>query len=110
MSGLLSGCIIARSSTREESGKKIGEATLRQLEVDSTTQDWVLSVLGEPTRRSAIEEGAEIWVYEYQLKKESRVGVVVLLSSEDEKIENQSVFLEFKNKVLTRYWIEDRQV
>lgn len=47
-----------------------------------------------------------VWVYEYILKKENRVGVIVLLSSEDQKVESQSVYLEFENGILTKHWTE----
>lgn len=37
ITSILSGCVIARSATIEESGKKIGESTLNQLEDNVTT-------------------------------------------------------------------------
>lgn len=103
---ILGGCVIARSTTMEERGRKIGESTLNQLEDQVTTQDWVRAVLGEPTRSEAVSEGKEVWVYEYMLKKENRVGVIVLLSSEDQKVESQSVFLEFQDGILSKHWTE----
>lgn len=106
MCSILSGCVIARSTKVEEKGRKIGESTLSQLENQVTTQEWVRAVLGEPTRSETITEGTEVWVYEYMLKKENRVGVIVLLSSEDEKVESQSVYLEFNDGILSKHWTE----
>ena len=101
-----SGCVISRRTSIEESGKKIGESTLNQLENGVTTKNWVQAVLGEPTRKKPVSKVTEIWVYEYMLKKESSTGVIVLLSSDDEKVESQSVYLEFADGLLKRYWTE----
>ncbi len=102
----VSGCVVARSTSIEESGRKIGESTLSQLENQVTTQDWVRAVLGEPTKRESVSEATEVWVYEYTLKKEKSTGVIVLLSSKDEKVESQSVYLEFTDGILTKHWTE----
>lgn len=102
----VSGCVVSRSTSIEESGRKIGESTLNQLENQVTTQDWVQAVLGEPTRKAPVSEATEIWVYEYMLKKEKSMGVIVLLSSDDETVESQSVYLEFTDGILTRHWTE----
>jgi len=105
--GLLSGCVISRSTTLEESGRKIGESTLETLENNVTTKKWVQTVLKEPTRKDIISETTEIWVYEYRLKEQKNVGVIVLLASQKEKIESQLVYLEFNEGILTKHWTEE---
>ena len=88
-------------------GRKLKNSSLRKLEPGVTTKDWAVSVLGTPTSRSKLEYGAEVLKYEYSKTVNHELAIFLLLGSESEKTTSESVCLEFKDNILTRYWSED---
>ena len=102
----LSGCIVVSNSGDRASGKRIKETTLNQFEVGSTTKEWTLAVLGEPSHRETLEDGTEVMRYEYSRKKEQQTVVFILFAGNSDKQEKQTAYFEFKDDVLSRYWVE----
>ena len=69
----LAGCIIYSDDTRYgDKGKAPTDRTLDQIETGTTTRDWVLATLGEPSRQSTTKEGTEVLEYEYSRKKDNQ--------------------------------------
>ena len=102
-----SGCVVCSDTTSQESGKKLENSTLKQLEPGQTTKDWAMSVLGTPSSRNKLDNGIEVWKYEYSKTINKEFAVFLLLASDSEKKVSQSVCLEFKDNILTRYWSEE---
>ena len=102
-----SGCIVSTENISEERGKKPKTSSVRRLEPGVTTKDWALSVLGNPTSRSKLDDGTEVLKYEYSKTVNHELDIFLLFGSESEKTTCESVCLEFKDDILTRYWSED---
>ena len=102
-----SGCIVCTENTSQERGKKLKNSSIRQLEPGVTTKDWALSVLGTPTSRSKLDNDTEVLKYEYSKTVNRELAIFLLFGSESEKTTNESVCLEFKDNILTRYWSEE---
>jgi len=102
-----SGCIVSTENTSQERGKKLKNSSLRKLEPGVTTKDWTVSVLGTPTSRSKLDNGTEVLKYEYSKTVNHELVIFLLLGSESEKTTRESVCLEFKDDILTRYWSEE---
>ncbi len=107
----LSGCLISSHSSESETGTRIGTTTLEQIEPGSTTQDWVFSVLGEPTRKDRFapnEQGheGEIWVYEWQRTKTSSGGIIFIIGTSSHKTDTHTQYIEFIDGVVSRSWNE----
>ena len=103
---MISGCVVCGNSSRQESGKKIRESTLKQLEPGKTTKEWTLSVLGTPTSRNALDNGVEVFKYEYTETVDEQLAVFLILASDSERKTSQSIILEFKDDILTKYWMD----
>jgi outer membrane protein assembly factor BamE (lipoprotein component of BamABCDE complex) len=104
---VISGCVVSSDTTTRESGNKINSSSLKQLEPGKTTKEWTEAVLGAPSSRNKLDSGTEVWKYEYSKTVNNEFAIFLLLGSENEKKINQSVCLEFKDNILTKYWSEE---
>jgi outer membrane protein assembly factor BamE (lipoprotein component of BamABCDE complex) len=106
---VLSGCISSRSDVSYGSkGPVVGSETLRQIKVGSTSKEWLLGTLGEPTNETRTPEGTEILKYVYTKKVDSDFDAFILLSFDDEREERTVLYFEITDGIVTRYWKEQR--
>ncbi len=56
----LGGCLGASSSSSYETGRQVTGSTLDKIEIGTTTENWLLGALGEPTSRQVVAEGTEV--------------------------------------------------
>lgn len=101
----LGGCI-SSGSVSEFEGPNIGDRTLSQIEPGDTTQTWVLAVLGEPTERAVIDDpGGTVEVWKWTRRKVVTTrGSAFVVSSRSKSEEVRTVYVEFKDGVVTRAW------
>jgi outer membrane protein assembly factor BamE (lipoprotein component of BamABCDE complex) len=99
----LCGCVINTGSHSETSGRYIGEQTFEQVS-PGKSKEFVLAVLGEPTTKTPLSDGSEIWKWLYRQKKKSS-GSVLFVFNGDSSTETQSAtFVMFKDDVVTQAW------
>jgi len=99
----LASCIIHARSSSDRSGHYVGEQTLAQIEA-GRSQDYVLGLLGEPTSRTSVEGGIEIWKWAYSESKTSRSGVFLIFSGRTTTSSQGAVYVEFKDSVVVKSW------
>jgi outer membrane protein assembly factor BamE (lipoprotein component of BamABCDE complex) len=104
---LNSGCLVINQSSNKTTGQRVKDSTLQQFEPGSTNKEWTLAVLGEPTSQEVLDDGTEILKYEYSRKVDRTTVVFVLFAGNEDKNEKQTAYFEFKDNLLTRYWIEN---
>jgi len=104
----LTGCLIHSSSSVDESGKLVGDNTLQQIEPGTTTQEWLLATLGEPTSRSPVRGpgNIEILGYCHERIKKSSGSVFLLFGGSSKNIDRRTTFFEITDGVVSRYWTE----
>ncbi len=103
----LAGCLIYSDDTRYgEKGKAPTEHTLDQIQTGTTTRDWVLATLGDPSRQSTTEEGTELLEYQYSRKKDNQFIFCPFVFINDEGEEKQTLYFEVANGVVTKFWKE----
>lgn len=103
----LGGCLIYhRDVSYSGKGKPLSDSTLDQIECGTTTKDWVLATLGEPSRQSATADGTEILEYRYGKKLDNNFVFIpfVFVNGEDES--KQTVYFEISDGVVKNYWKE----
>jgi|ERR1700722_8291447 len=102
--GLMSGCLVATSSQTTHTGSFVSDETWNKIEKGKTSQEWVLTVVGQPTQKSNLKDGKEIWKYTYTTRTQNGGGVFLLYagSSSEETIGN--AFIEFKDGIVTDWW------
>ena len=67
----LSGCLISRHSHESVSGTEVSEQTFNRIEPGVTTRQWIIGTLGEPTLKTPLEDGSELWKWQYAKTKSS---------------------------------------
>ncbi len=104
---VLSGCISGRSDVSYGSkGPVVGSETLRQIKVGSTSKEWLLGTLGEPTSETETPEGTEILKYVYTKKVDSDLDVFIFLDFDDKREERTVLYFELADGIVSRYWKE----
>ena len=99
----LAGCIINADSHNERTGHYVSSATLARIEPGKSS-DYVSALVGEPTRRTKLEAGSEIWKWEYRDKK-TRNGAFIFVFSDESTTEIEgATYVEFKDGVVVRSW------
>lgn len=98
------GCLISSRSNTAYSGRYISESGLSRIQVGKSKPDFVQATLGEPTSKSELDDGGEIWRYEYT-KTTSGSGTVFLLFSGSNHTEKSgSVCIRFRDGVVAEKW------
>src|ERR1043165_703430 len=75
---LLPGCLISSRTAEHSSGTYVSENTMGQIEPGVTTKAWVIGAFGNPTSRTPLEDGGELWKWEYSRTRESHGGVLFI--------------------------------
>jgi outer membrane protein assembly factor BamE (lipoprotein component of BamABCDE complex) len=103
-----SGCLLTTSNSVDESGVQVSASTLRQVELGQTTDDWLVSALGEPSSRatSRVPGDVEIWGYNYERTKKSQGSLFLLFAGSSHKVDRLTTYFEITDGVVTRYWTE----
>jgi outer membrane protein assembly factor BamE (lipoprotein component of BamABCDE complex) len=99
------GCTVISSNTStSQSGPLVSEETIAQLEVGKTTKEWVVATLGTPSSSSSVSEKNEILKYTSTRTKKTHSGLLVVLDAKNETQTKETLYLEFQDGVLKRYW------
>ncbi|MFG0284490.1 MAG: outer membrane protein assembly factor BamE [Phycisphaerales bacterium JB039] len=98
------GCAISTSKT-DYTGVYVAPETLRQIE-PGESQESVLDLLGQPTRKTRLGDGAERWMWRWSKTKRSRDTVVLLSTTSQNVEESGAAFVEFQDEVVTKAWRE----
>jgi hypothetical protein len=103
---LLGGCLINSSSKTEYSGRYLSPAAVSQIEPGETRQDFVLATIGEPTTKTALDDGSEIWKWEYRKTRSSSGSVFLLLNSDNQTRSEGATYVVFRDGVVEKVWQE----
>jgi len=99
-----SGCLIEHSSQYSRSGHYVADTTLQQMKPGETTTEWACVIVGDPTSIRQLADGREIWQWSYSETKTNAGAVFLLLRTNDVTKEEGTVFAEFKDGVLLKWW------
>lgn len=102
---LAAGCtVLSNNSSTTYSGTQVSDVTLAQMEVGKTTKSWVVATLGAPTSVSQVDDNTELLRYTATRTTEREAGMIVVVASKQKTQKRETVYLEFKDGVLKRYW------
>jgi outer membrane protein assembly factor BamE (lipoprotein component of BamABCDE complex) len=103
----LAGCIVYSSDvTYGGKGKPVSDRTLDQIETGTTTRDWLLATLGEPSDQRKTPDGVEILEYSYSRKKDNSFVFLPFVIVNDENETRQTVYFEIRRGIVTNFWTE----
>lgn len=100
----LPGCIVKGRSYEDVKGTYIGDQTLSRIKPGETNTDLVLALLGQPSSRTSLDSGAEIWKWEYRRIKTSSGSVLLVFDGSDRTVEIRNVYVEMKDNIVTDVW------
>ncbi len=99
----LPACIINVGTKTERTGRYVSSETLRQVE-PGRSQDYVLALLGEPTSRTKLEPGGEVWKWSYTETKKREGRLIFVFSGDDTTSVQGAAYVEFQNGVVAKSW------
>ena len=104
----LTGCLITSSSRVQESGVRISSPTMSQIVPGETTEEWLLTTLGEPNARTRIEgtDNAEILRYDHSVTQKSHGSLFLIFHGGSSKTNSSKAYFQVSNGVVTRAWRE----
>jgi outer membrane protein assembly factor BamE (lipoprotein component of BamABCDE complex) len=101
------GCLVYSNDSRYgDKGKPPTARTLDQVQSGTTTKDWVLATLGEPSHESTTKDGTEVLEYQYSRKKDNQFILCPFVFIDDDGEERQTLYFEIEDGVVTKFWKE----
>ena len=77
---------------------------MARLEIGKTTRAWVEATLGAPSSSQVVDDQTEILSYTATRTTSKKAGFIVVFRSNQKTEEKETVFFEFQNGILNRYW------
>jgi len=101
----LAGCVVIMDSNSNThvTGKNISPETYAQVK-PGVTKDYVLTLFGLPTNSLSSEPGTEIWAWRYSETRNSEGNFLILFHSNNHTTTEQTVYVQFKDGVVTKIW------
>jgi outer membrane protein assembly factor BamE (lipoprotein component of BamABCDE complex) len=96
-------CVINTGTHSEASGRYIGEQTFEQVS-PGKSKEFVLAVLGEPSTKTPLSDGTEIWKWVYHQKKKQSGSVLFVFNGDSSTETESQTFVQFKNDVVNQAW------
>lgn len=98
------GCLVSGSNEEKTTGNYVAPGTLDQIKAGKTTAAWVHATLGPPSSKGKLDDGSEVWKYEYAEKRESNSAVFLIFGGSNKTEKNHTVFVEIKDGLVTNAW------
>jgi len=99
----LCGCIINTGSHSEQSGKYVSQQSFEQIS-PGKSKEFVLAVLGEPTSKTPLSDGTEIWKWRYRQTKKSSGSVLFVFNGDTTTETDTATYVVFKGDVVSQTW------
>jgi len=96
-------CLIGSDTQTHHEGRRISQETLDRVQLGNS-EAYVLALLGEPTSRTPVESGRQVWKWAYRTVKRSEGSVLLLVSSDSRSEDSGAVFVEFQDGAVARTW------
>lgn len=100
----LPGCIASGSSYTKAEGRYISNDTISRIEPGVTQRDWVLAVLGDPTSKSTLSDGREIWKWSSKTVSKSSGSVFLLVHGSNREVTERTVYVELEGDTVLSAW------
>jgi len=100
----LAGCLVGSDSHTTQSGKYVSDRTWRQIDEGATSAAWVEATLGEPSERKRMDDGTEIWRWNYTEHKSSSGHIFLLFDGSSSKERQSAAIIELKDGVVVKKW------
>jgi outer membrane protein assembly factor BamE (lipoprotein component of BamABCDE complex) len=101
---LVPACVVVSTDGSERiDGQYVSATTLEQIKPGSTPE-YVLSLLSEPTTKTALSDGTEIWKWSYSKSTSSKSSLLLLIDAEKCSSNRYNAYVQFENGVVAKTW------
>lgn len=100
----MSGCLITSRNHEDFTGTEISDATFNRIEPGTTTRQWILATLGQPTTQTTLEDGSEIWKWTYSRTRSSSGSLLFVFGGSSSTVTGGSAYVQMKDGIVTKSW------
>lgn len=101
---LAQGCVVISTGGHEDiSGQYVSAETLEQIQPGST-QEYVRSLIDEPTTKTVLSDGTEIWKWTYSATTSSKSSLLFLINAEKNTKTHHNSYIQFESGLVTKSW------
>jgi outer membrane protein assembly factor BamE (lipoprotein component of BamABCDE complex) len=105
---VMPGCLVSSTSHETFSGTQVNEATFGQIQSGVTTKQWVEGTLGQPTQKTPLSDGGEIWKWSYSKVRQSSGAILFIFGGSSTTTTGGAAYVEFgSDGVVRRAWRAD---
>jgi outer membrane protein assembly factor BamE (lipoprotein component of BamABCDE complex) len=101
---MLPGCLVSSTSRESYTGTYVSDQTFGQIQAGVTTRQWVMGTLGEPTCKTTLENGEELWKWTYSKVKRSSGAVLFIFGGSSSSETGGAAYVQMKDGVVTKAW------
>lgn len=100
----LGGCLVGGSSETRVTGAYIGPQTVAAVRPGETRAEGVVAMFGEPSNKSTLEDGSELWRWDYTRSSKGGGYVFLIAASRHRDEVSSRTFVQLKEGVVTKVW------
>ena len=103
-STLLPACFVIHADSHVHStGKVVSAQTLSRIE-PGRDREFVLALIGEPSTKTALQGGVEIWKWEYREQRTRSSGLLLVVDADETTERRGTTYVEFRDGVVVKAW------
>ena len=100
----LTGCLITSRNHEDLTGTEVNDATFNRIEPGTTTRQWILGTLGQPTTQTTLEDGSELWKWSFARTRSSSGSLLFVFGGSSSTVSSGSAYVQMKDGVVTKAW------
>jgi outer membrane protein assembly factor BamE (lipoprotein component of BamABCDE complex) len=100
----LGGCLISSHNSTTISGSYVSPATYDEVKPGETTAEWVKAAFGEPSCKTPLASGEELWKWTYSKTKEGTGTVLFIFGGSDKTETVGHVNIQVRDGVVIHKW------
>ena len=103
VAAVVPGCLFGSEKKTHQTGDYVPPEILEKIAMGDR-QETVVSLLGEPTTKTAASDGTDIWMWVHSEETTQKGAVFLILSKKETTTKTVTVFVEFRNGLVSRTW------
>jgi outer membrane protein assembly factor BamE (lipoprotein component of BamABCDE complex) len=101
----MAGCLVSSQSHESFTGTQVSESTFGQIRTGVTTRQWVEATLGQPTMKTTLDDGGEVWKWSYSKVKQSSGAILFVFGGSSTTTTGGAAYVEFgPDGIVRRAW------
>ena len=98
------GCLISSSNSTSYSGAHVTPSELASVTIGESTPDMVESTVGAPSTKKTLDDGSELWTWNYSKTTSGHGSVLLLFSGSSSTTNAHSAHVLFRDGVAAKKW------